>query len=174
MFGSMNIEVSNVAASKDVTERIFDDLYEYVDLWAGGYIRAYLPDAEESVFQAAKYRLTDSILKRIEVINELRKSIGLNKFSVDDAYDYYINNMPEYNEQGDTIDLTSYDEATLELEQKKDLFKAYETPTAKAFLIVMGAPDYFINNSDIVQERIDHINRLLKEGGYAEMTPKKT
>ncbi len=153
-------------------DRYFDDLYEYVDLWACGYVKAYTPNSQGEIFLRQKNRFVEAMLDRFEVINKLRKAIGLEEMSAEDCYDYYVNNMPDYDEKRAVIDLYNYDLITKELADKEDAFN--KNPNAQAYLLVMGAPDVFIENSDVMQTRLDHINRLLVEGGYNKITPQKT
>jgi hypothetical protein len=153
-------------------EKYFDEVYEYVDLWASGFIKAYAPNTEGEIFLRQKARLVEALISRFDVINRLRKVIGLDAMSVEDTYDYYVNNLPEYHEKKKVIDLYNYDLRTRELAEKEEMFQL--NPNASAYLHVMGAPDEFIENSHIVQERLDHINRLLVEGGYSKISPHKT
>jgi len=163
------------AAKKDKMlkqEKYFDDVFEYTDLWTAGLIKAYLPSSEGEIFLRLKSRLIEALMERFEVINELRLSIGLAMMDVEDAYDYYVNNIPEFDEKKKVFDLYSYDLKTRELLDMKEDFE--QRPNALAYMHVIGAPDVFIENSHVVQERLDHINRLLVEGGCNKITPNKT
>lgn len=153
-------------------EKFFEDIYQYVDLWAAGYVKTYIPQINDELYSRLKIRFVEAVLDRFDAINKLRVAIGLDAMSVDDCYDYYVNNLPEFDEQKKVIDLYSYDKKTKELSEKEKQFTT--DPRAEAYLLVMGAPDVFLENSHVVQERIDHINRLLVEGGYKKITPKKT
>ena len=153
-------------------EKYFDDVYEYADLWSAGLIKAYLPHSEGEIFLRLKVRLVEALMDRFEVVNTLRKSIGLDAMNIEDAYDYYVNNIPEFDEKKKVFDLYSFDLKTRELSEKEEAFAI--NPNAVAYLHVMGAPDVFIENSHVVQERLDHINRLLVESGFSKITPNKT
>jgi hypothetical protein len=153
-------------------EKYFDQSYEYVDLWASGFVKAHAPNSDGEVFTRQKQRVVEALMERFDVINKLRHAIGLEEMSVEDTYDYYVNNMPEYDEKKNVIDLYNYDLRTRELSEKEESFS--RSANAQAYLLVMGAPDVFIDNSQVVQERLDHINRLLLEGGYKKISPQKT
>ncbi len=153
-------------------EKYFDDTYEYVDLWVGGFIKAYQPNSEGEIFSRLKNRVVEALMNRFEVINKLRKSIGLEEMDIEHSYDYYVNNLPEYNDRKNVVDLYTYDVKTRELSEKEEHF--HKNPDAQAHLCVMGAPDILIENSRVLQERLDHINRLLVAGGYEKITPRKT
>ncbi len=155
-------------------EKVFDDLYEYADLWAGGYIKAHINDIDIESFTRLKFRFVESIMDRVGVVNRLRKAINLSEMTIDEAYDYYINNMPDFDEKTRTIDLRTYDLATSKLADNEHSFAKNDKPSVRSMLTVMGAPDVYLENSHIIQERIDHINRLLGEGGYPPMDAPKT
>lgn len=154
------------------TEKYFDELFEYVDLWSAGFVKAYSSNSEGELFTRQKSRVTEALLDRFEVVNKLRKAIGLDEMTVEESYDYYVNNLPEYDERKKVIDLYTYDKKTHELATKEDEFS--QKQNAVAFLHVMGAPDFLIENSHVVQDRLDNINRLLVQGGYNKITPQKT
>ncbi len=155
-------------------EKVFDDLYEYVDLWSGGYVKAHLNGVDTETFMRVKHRLVESIMDRIGVVNRLRKAMNLGEMTIDEAYDYYINNMPEFDDKTNSVDLRNYDADTSKLALHEDNFARKDKPCVKSMLTVMGAPEVYIENSHIIQERIDHINRLLHEGGYPNMDARKT
>jgi hypothetical protein len=153
-------------------DKYFDNVYEYADLWSAGLIKAYMPNAEGEIFLRLKVRVVEALMDRFDAVNALRKSIGLDPMSIEDAYDYYVNNIPEFDEKKKVFDLYNFDLKTRELADKEESFAI--NPNAVAYLYVMGAPDVFIENSHVVQERLDHINRLLVEGGFNKITPNKT
>jgi hypothetical protein len=153
-------------------EKYFEELYEYVELWASGYVKAYSPEAQGEFFTRIKNRLIEALIDRFDVINRLRVAIGLDVMSVDDVYNYYINNMPDYDENRKVVDLYNYDQKTRDLASKEQAFS--KCANAQAYLLVMGAPDIIIDNSDIIQTRLDHVNRLMLEGGFEKITPQKT
>jgi hypothetical protein len=153
-------------------EKYFDESYEYIDLWASGYVKAYAPHTEGDIYLRQKGRLVEALMNRFDAINSLRKAVGLDEMTVEETYDYYVNNIPDYNDKKKVIDLYSYDLKTRELSEKEESFK--QNACAKAYLYIMGAPDEFIANSHIVQDRLDQINRLLVEGGHNKITPRKT
>jgi len=153
-------------------ERYFEDIYEYVDLWASGLIKAYIPEIEGEGYLRLKTRVVEAILDRLDTVNQLRLSIGLDEMETEDCYDYYINNVPELDEKSKSINLYKYDVETREMAEKQDEFQ--KNPNAQAYLVVMGAPDIILENSHVMQERIDLINRLLVEGGHAKISPQKT
>ncbi len=155
-------------------EKVFNDLYEYVDLWAGGYVKAHLNGIDVETFMRVKHRLVESVIDRIGVVNRLRKAIGLKEMSIDESYDYYINNMPDFDDISYSIDLRKYDAETSKLAVNEENFTRKDKPCVKSMLLIMGAPEVYIENSFIIQERVDHINRLLNEGGYPVMDAKKT
>ncbi len=154
------------------TEKYFDELFEYVDLWSAGFVKAYSANVEGELFLRQKNRVTEALLERFDVINRLRKAIGLDEMNVEESYDYYVNNLPDYDERKKVIELYTYDKRTRELAEKESEFKKNQNATA--FLYVMGAPDFLIDNSHVVQDRLDNINRLLVQGGYNKITPQKT
>lgn len=154
------------------TEKYFDDLFEYVDLWSAGFVKAYSSNSEGELFLRQKNRVTEALINRFDVVNHLRKAIGLDEMTVDETYDYYVNNLPEYDDRKKVIDLYNYDLKTRELSEKEN--ELSNKKNATAFLYAMGAPDYMIERSDIVQQRLDHINRLLVQGGYDKISPHKT
>ena len=155
-------------------EKYFDELYEYVDLWAAGYVKAFMPEIDNKSFFKMKESFTESIMNRINVINDLREVMELEPFSKDDAYDYYINNMPEFDDENSIIDLSEFDKRTEDLKAKIETYKAKENHNAKDYLVVMGAPEEYFSLHDVLQKRIDITNRLLQKGGYPEMDSRKT
>jgi len=153
-------------------EKYFDESYQYVDLWAAGFVKAYSKDADGEAYSRQKNRLVEALSERFDVINRLRRAIGLKDMTVDQTYDYYVNNLPEYDERQGTIDLYSFDRKTEALAGKEQNFLSNQN--AEAYLHIMGAPDYMIENSRVIQERLNHINRLLQQGGYNKISPQKT
>lgn len=153
-------------------EKYFDEVYEYVDLWAGGFVKAYSATAEGELYLRQKNRVVEALVERFDTINRLRKAIGLDAMSVEETYDYYVNNLPDYDDRKKVIDLYTYDTKTRDLGEKEGDFK--KNQNALAFLHVMGAPEEYIENSHVVQQRLDHINRLLVGSGYNKISPQKT
>lgn len=153
-------------------EKYFDEVFEYVDLWASGYLKAHLPNLEKERSLKLKNDVTSALISRIDAINLLRHNMGLQSMNINETYDYYINNLIDFNEARSEIDFKSYDERTNKIETYA---KALRNPaSAEAYLLVIGAPDIYIQNHHVVQERIDIVNRMLKEGGYPVLTPQKT
>ncbi len=153
-------------------ERYFDELYEYVDLWAAGFVKAYSPDIGSETYARQQSRLVEALIERFDVVNRLRRAIGLKEMGTEGCYDYYVNNLPEYDDTRKVIDLYTFDRRTRELAEMEEGFR--RNPDANAYLHVMGAPDMIIDNSYVVQQRLDHINRLLVESGNARISPHKT
>lgn len=153
-------------------EKYFENIYEYVDLWVGGFIAAYCSDFDAQTQQHVRSRMVESVLSRIDVINELRSTLGLEPLSIDDSYDYYINNLPDYSDSDNSIDLESYDHLTAKYQSMKETLTP-ENADIKIYLILMGAPDVFLKNSDPIQRRIEMANKLFVEGGYNPMKPKE-
>lgn len=153
---------------------LFDDNFSMVELWADGFVAAYASDVEVEFRVALKDRFIISVIDRIKVIDDLRKAMGLKAMSEEEIYDYYINNMPEFDSEKNSINFKQYDNFTAELQSEIEQYKTTKPPCAKAYLIVLGAPSYFVNKWLVLQERIDHINNMRKECGFKPMTAEKT
>lgn len=151
-------------------EKYFDDIYEYADLWVSGYVHAYCPEMDNKMHHHIKVRMIESVMERLDVINDLRSKLGLSLLSIDASYEYYINNLPVYNELEGSIDLTAYDNLTQDYAKLGEGF-ASDMSDVKIYLILMGAPRIFLENSAHIQRRLDNANRLFVEGGYASMKP---
>lgn len=153
-------------------EKYFDDIYEYVDLWVSGYTVAYCNESDFQTQEQVKMRMIESILRRLDVINSLRSKLGLDVLTIDDSYDYYINNLPEYNDVESSIDLKSYDDLTEEYSKLEKTLSPYNADI-KIYLILMGAPKVFIENKTSIEKRVETANRLFVESGYNAMEPKE-
>lgn len=112
-----------------------------------------------------------ALTERIQLVTDLRESIELAPLSIEDLYSYYINNRPENLTEKH---LTAFINITHDLNEYVDRFNRKGVASASEYLIVMGAPVYFIENAHIMDERIKQVNRLLNEGGYPLITPTKT
>jgi hypothetical protein len=153
-------------------EKYFDDIYEYVDLWVSGFTAAYCEGLDQKSQNKIKSRMIESVLKRFDVINILRAKLGLSVLNVDDSYDYFINNLPKYDDDSESLDLASYDSLTenyLSLEQSL----SEDIDDVKIYLILMGAPQRFVDNYAPIQKRIDLANRLFLDSGFNKMGPQE-
>jgi hypothetical protein len=153
-------------------EKYFDEKFEYIDLWAAGYVKAHLPHLKTDDSLKVKTLVIESLINRIDVINDLRSAIGLIAMSINETYDYYINNIIGFNDLTNEIEFSIYNDRTHKIEAYA---KSLRNPAgAEAYLLVIGAPDIYIQNHHVLQERVDIVNRMLKDGGYATMSPQKT
>ncbi|HCR85593.1 MAG TPA: hypothetical protein DIV86_02835 [Alphaproteobacteria bacterium] len=153
-------------------EKYFDEIFEYVDLWSAGYVKAHLPNLKTEERLKLKNKVITSLVARIDSINLLRASIGLKPMNVNETYDYYINNILEFNDALGEIDFYGYDEYTAKIDAYT---KSLRNPaSAEAYLLVIGAPDIYIQNHHVEIGRVDIVNRMLKDGGYPLLTPQKT
>lgn len=153
-------------------EKYFDDLYEYVDLWVSGYTAAYCSDLDFESCEQIKSKMIESVLYRLDVINSLRIKLGLDEFSVDDSYDYYVNNLPEFNDKDNSIDLNAYDNTTKEFAKLYGNLAGMKS-NIKLYLILMGAPKMYIENRTSIEKRVDMANRMFMEAGYNPMQPRE-
>ncbi len=153
-------------------EKYFDDIYEYMDLWVSGFTAAYCQELDHNSHEKIKSRMIESVIARLDVINSLRLKLGLDYLSIDDSYDYYINNLPEFEDADKSIDLQSFDEKTSEYSKLEQTLCA-ESADVKIYLVLMGAPNRFVENYHPIQRRVEMANKLFIESGFNKMQPKE-
>lgn len=152
-------------------EKYFDDLYEYVDLWASGYVKAYLPDISSQEHFVLRNKVLETLYNRLEVVNLLRRKVGLREMTINECYDYYINHMLEFDDAREEIKFDTYNNDTKLINQYTSEVEG--KAGAKAYLFIIGAPEIYLKNHHVVQERIDLANKMLTDNGHPEMTPQK-